>query len=242
VAFFHDPATEGRRVVERHAEKSDKILSEEDFDAAVNEVKAEDVPACYKSRDDFRKNMTYEAYARDWNANNAKDAAVKDAALKEQLPYKVFLPSSKYIKAKPKSATDNAKIALRKALTPDQTMGNKVFSNRFRAQWRAGAKKACGLAWLELVKGLDDKENDNEVRVLLLLLLPVCGLGVFSPPRDPPPNPFTRRRRRRRRGRRRKTGRRRRRTGPGTGTRARRRKRRKQRRGWTRTCRPRSGK
>jgi Ca2+-binding EF-hand superfamily protein len=94
---------------------------------------------------------------------------MKDEAEKADFLSRInFLPSAKYIKAKPKSASDNAKIALRKALTPDQTMSNTVIANQFRAKWRKAAIYGFKLAWKELVLenvgggGEESKQGDDE--------------------------------------------------------------------------------
>ncbi len=79
-----------------------------------------------------------------------------------KVPQITVLPSVTYIKAKKPSAGDNAKIALRKALTPDQQMSNTVFSNEFRRRWRRACLSLYELAKKELVFGSANKENDAE--------------------------------------------------------------------------------
>ena len=60
------------------------------------------------------------------------------------------------------SAGDNAKIAMRKALTPDQQVSNSVFSNEFRRRWKRAVKKVYILAQKELEGG--DDVDDEKVR------------------------------------------------------------------------------
>ena len=49
-----------------------------------------------------------------------------------------YLPTVKYIKAKKAKAGDNAKIAMRKALTPDQQISNKVWEKEVRRAGEGG--------------------------------------------------------------------------------------------------------
>ena len=75
-----------------------------------------------------------------------------------------YLPTVTYIKAKKASAGDNAKIALRKALTPDQQISNSVFSNEFRRRWRKAIKKVYLLAKKEFEGGDEESDEKDEAK------------------------------------------------------------------------------
>ena len=68
------------------------------------------------------------------------------------------LPSVKYIFAKKKGATDNAKIALRKALNPDQVASNRLFTSEFKRKWKFYARVLYALA----VKELGEEEEGGD--------------------------------------------------------------------------------
>ncbi|GMI03649.1 hypothetical protein TrVE_jg3561 [Triparma verrucosa] len=72
------------------------------------------------------------------------------------------LPTVKYIKAKKASATDNAKIALRKALTPDQQASNKIWNREWKRQWILAANRIYKLAEKELSVDEDENGGDEE--------------------------------------------------------------------------------
>ena len=73
---------------------------------------------------------------------------------------KKTLPTVKFNKAKAASASDNAKIAMRKALTTDQKNSNAIFSREFRRRWKEAAVKVYRMAKKEF-----DEEKPSSLEV-----------------------------------------------------------------------------